>query len=34
MALLKPWGWLKFVEMRLKLGLGCVGGKEQDKGGE
>ena len=25
---------LKFVEMRVKLGLGCAGGKDQDQGGE
>ena len=30
----KALGRLKFVEMRVKLGLGCAGGKEQDQGGE
>ena len=30
----KALGRLKFVEMRVKLGLDCAGGKEQDQGGE
>ena len=30
----KALGHLKFVEMRMKLGLSCVARKGQDQGGE
>ena len=30
----KALGHLKFVEMPVKLGIECVGGKEQNQGGE